>query len=66
MRPMFPVPKPLLEVHLFEFRGDLYGKHLAVSFIAYLRPEMDLGSLDALKAQMEKDLEAAKKILSRI
>ncbi|MGQ0741519.1 MAG: bifunctional riboflavin kinase/FAD synthetase [Alphaproteobacteria bacterium] len=64
IRPMFQVPKPLLEVHLFDFDGELHGKHLAVSFIAYLRPEQDFGSLDALKAQMVKDAEAARAALA--
>jgi riboflavin kinase/FMN adenylyltransferase len=64
IRPMFEVKKPLLEVHLFDFAGDLYGKHLAVQFIAYLRPEQKFESLDALKAQMAKDAAEAKRILA--
>ncbi len=65
IRPMFEVKKPLLEVHLFDFQGDLYGKHLAVSFVAYLRPEQKFASLDALKAQMAKDADAAKRLLAK-
>jgi riboflavin kinase/FMN adenylyltransferase len=65
IRPMFEVAKPLLEVHLFDFAGDLYGKHVAVSFIAYLRPEQKFADLPALKAQMAKDAEVAKRLLAK-
>ena len=65
IRPMFEVAKPLLEVHLFDFAGDLYGKHLAVSFIAYLRSEQKFADLGALKAQMAKDADAAKRLLAK-
>ena len=66
IRPMFETPTPLLETWLFDFDGDLYGKHLSVELIAYLRPEMDLSNLDALKTQIAKDAEAAKAILSSV
>jgi riboflavin kinase/FMN adenylyltransferase len=62
---MFKTDAPLLETYLFDFTGDLYGKHLAVALIAYLRPEMKFDSLDALKAQMTKDSEAARAVLDR-
>ena len=39
IRPMYQTPVPLMEAHLFDFDGDLYGKHLSVELIAYLRPE---------------------------
>jgi riboflavin kinase/FMN adenylyltransferase len=64
IRPMFEVKNPLLEVHLFDFAGDLYGKHLAVQLIAYLRPEQKFETLDALKAQMAKDADEARIILA--
>ena len=64
VRPMFKTPVPLLEAYLFDFSGDLYGKHLAVSFVAYLRPEKKFASLDALKAQMNKDEAKAREILA--
>jgi len=63
IRPMFEVDRPLLETYLFDFDGDLYGKHLAVELVAYLRPEMKLQGLDALKAQIAKDCDAARKVL---
>src|SRR5689334_102645 len=65
IRPMFKVDAPLLETYLFDFSGDLYGKHLAVELIAYLRPEMKFDSLEALKAQMATDASAARAALDR-
>jgi riboflavin kinase/FMN adenylyltransferase len=64
IRPMFETPMPLLETWLFDFDGDLYGKHLSVELVAYLRPEMNLPDLDALKVQIAKDAEEARKILT--
>jgi riboflavin kinase/FMN adenylyltransferase len=65
IRPMFRVEEPLLEVHLFDFDGDLYGKHLSVELIAYLRPELSFDSADMLKKQMDEDAGAARRILLR-
>jgi riboflavin kinase / FMN adenylyltransferase len=65
IRPMFESPTPLLEAFLFDFSGDLYSKHLAVELIAYLRPEMKFDTIDALKAQMTKDSDAARSALDR-
>lgn len=60
IRPMFEVPAPILETWLFDFSRDLYGKHLAVELIAYLRPEAKFSDLAGLKSQMEKDALAAR------
>jgi riboflavin kinase/FMN adenylyltransferase len=65
IRPMFETPTPLLETWLFDFDGDLYGKHLSVELVAYLRPEMNLPDLDALKVQISADVEAARAALDR-
>lgn len=64
IRPMFETQVPLLETFLFDFAGDLYGRHLCVEFIAYLRPEMNLPDLDALKAQIAQDEAAARLALN--
>ena len=64
IRPMFESDVPLLETFLFDFDGDLYGKHLSVELVAYLRPEAKLADLDALKAQIAKDREAARRVLT--
>jgi riboflavin kinase / FMN adenylyltransferase len=61
IRPMFESPVPLLETWLFDFSGDLYGKHLAVELVEYLRPEARFDSLAALKSQIEADAAAARK-----
>ncbi|HKD46935.1 MAG TPA: bifunctional riboflavin kinase/FAD synthetase [Rhizomicrobium sp.] len=65
IRPMYQTPVPLMEAHLFDFDGDLYGKHLSVELIAYLRPEAKFDSLDALIAQIGADAQKARKILAR-
>jgi riboflavin kinase/FMN adenylyltransferase len=52
------------EVHLFDFTGDLYGQVLRVQLIDFIRPEMKFSGLDALKAQIAADGQAARAILS--
>lgn len=54
------LPKLLLEVHVIDFNGDLYGKHVHVQFLRKIRTEMKFGSLDALKAQIAADVEVAR------
>jgi len=54
------VPKLLLEVHVLDFNGDLYGKHMHVEFLHKIRDEMKFESLDALKAQIALDIEVAR------
>ncbi|HEY0282919.1 MAG TPA: bifunctional riboflavin kinase/FAD synthetase [Rhizomicrobium sp.] len=60
IRPMYQSAEPLLEVFLFDFSGDLYGKHLSVELIAYLRPEAKFAGVEELKVQMAKDCQNAK------
>ena len=55
----------VLEAHLFDFDGDLYGKHLRVQLIERLRAEQKFDGLDAIKAQIAKDCEKAREILSK-
>jgi riboflavin kinase / FMN adenylyltransferase len=62
-RPTVGAPAPLLEAHLFDFDGDLYGRMIEVSFIAFLRDEKKFEGLEALKAQIEKDCMAAQESL---
>jgi riboflavin kinase/FMN adenylyltransferase len=52
------------EVHLFDFTGDLYGQVLRVQLIDFIRPEMKFSGLDALKAQIAADGEAARRLLA--
>jgi len=50
----------ILEVHLLDWSGDLYGKSLEVRFKSFLRPEKKFESLDALKAQIALDVQDAR------
>jgi riboflavin kinase/FMN adenylyltransferase len=52
-----------LEVHLFDFAEDLYGRHLRVQLIEFLRPEQRFAGLEALKAQIAHDAAAARRVL---
>ncbi|HET9836214.1 MAG TPA: bifunctional riboflavin kinase/FAD synthetase [Rhodanobacteraceae bacterium] len=65
VRPMFEGREPLLETHLFDFDGDLYGRRIEVEFVAKLRDEEKFADLDALKAQMDRDALQASEILDR-
>lgn len=56
---------PLLEVFLFDFDGDIYGKELEVAFVEYIRPEEKFDGLDPLIAQMQLDTSRAKEILAQ-
>ncbi len=57
------VSEPLLEVHLFDFEGDLYGRRMAVEFVAKLRDEQKFDGLEPLKAQMAQDACMAREVL---
>ena len=52
-----------LEVHIFDFAGDLYGENLSVEFVARLREERRFPSIEALGAQIRADIAAARKVL---
>jgi riboflavin kinase/FMN adenylyltransferase len=62
-RPQVDGVEPLLEVHVFDFSGDLYGRELAVEFVARLRDEAKFASLAAMQEQMHRDAQAARDIL---
>jgi riboflavin kinase/FMN adenylyltransferase len=64
-RPQFDNGAPLLEVFVFDFDGDLYGREMTVEFAGFIREEAKFASLDALVAQMTRDSDAARSILSR-
>ncbi|MCB1389325.1 MAG: bifunctional riboflavin kinase/FAD synthetase [Rhodobacteraceae bacterium] len=65
VRPMFGENLPNFEVHLFDFSGDLYGQHLSVALVEYLRPEARFDGLQALIDQMDADSAQARAILAR-
>jgi riboflavin kinase/FMN adenylyltransferase len=62
-RPTINGTDPLLEVHVFDWDGDLYGKYLDVDFVQRLRDEKRFESLDALVAQMHRDAAQARAVL---
>ena len=63
-RPTVDGVEPLLEAHLFDFDGDLYGRRIEVEFVAKLRDEVRFDGLDALVVQMDADAAQARAILS--
>ncbi len=63
-RPTVGGERRLLEVHLFDFSGDLYGENLEVSFEKHLRSEMKFPSLEALRDQISADVKAARESLA--
>lgn len=63
-RPTVAGVEPLLEVHVFDFDGDLYGRQIAVDFVARLRDEARFDDLEALRQQMERDAAEARQVLA--
>ncbi len=63
MRPMVGGTEPLLEAHLFDFDGDLYGRRIDVEFVAKLRDEAKFADLDAMVRQIDRDAAEARGIL---
>lgn len=63
-RPTVDGVEPLLEAHLFDYHGDLYGRHIDVEFVAKLRDEEKYDDLAALTDQMHRDAAQARTILS--
>ena len=62
VRPTVSGGERLLEVHIFDFDGTIYGDDLEIVFRRFLRPEEKFPSLDALRAQIAQDVEAAKRV----
>ena len=66
LRPTVGTPEPRLEAHLFDINEDLYGRHLRVSLVDFIRPERRFTGLDALKAQIADDAASARAILASV
>jgi len=64
-RPTVNGTEPLLETHVFDFSGSLYGRELEVEFVAKIRDEEKFANLDALVQQMHHDADAARQILKQ-
>lgn len=65
-RPTFDDGVPVLEVFLFDFDGDLYGREIEVEFIAHLREDRRFADGEALSAQMQADCDQARAILAKV
>jgi riboflavin kinase/FMN adenylyltransferase len=60
-RPTFNQKKILLEVHIFDFSGNLYNKYLSIEFIKFIRKEKKFKNVNQLRKQIQSDLKIAKK-----
>ena len=58
--------EPLVEVHVLDLQRDLYGARLELEFVARLRAEQRFADLDALRAQIGRDVERAREVLERV
>jgi len=65
-RPTIGDNKVLLEVNIFDFNEDIYGRLARVRLLDYIRPEMKFDGLDALKAQIAEDATAARRIIAAL
>ncbi|MBX9925546.1 MAG: bifunctional riboflavin kinase/FAD synthetase [Hyphomicrobiaceae bacterium] len=63
-RPTFDDGKPVLEVFVLDFDGDLYGRTVAVEFASYIRPDRKFDSAEALVAQMDVDVARIRAVLA--
>jgi riboflavin kinase/FMN adenylyltransferase len=63
-RPTFDNGAPLLEIYLFDFSGNLYGKIIDAAFIGWIRPEAKFTSVDDLVRQMNEDAQQARRMLA--
>ena len=57
--------KPLLEVHIFDFNEDIYGRYIHIDFIEKIRDEVKFNNADELIKQMHRDAKKAKEILTK-
>ena len=65
-RPTFDKTEDLLEVHIFDYADDLYGRRLRAAFADRVRPERRFDGIEALKAQIASDCDTARAILARM
>ncbi|APC92079.1 MULTISPECIES: bifunctional riboflavin kinase/FAD synthetase [Francisella] len=63
-RPTIDGKNNLLETHIFNFNSDIYGKHITTEIVSFIRTEMKFNSFEELKAQIIKDIQTAKKLIS--
>ncbi len=63
-RPTIDGKKQIMEIHFFDFNGDLYGKSIPVYFLERLRDEQKFPSLEALQNQLKKDADLSRRLIS--
>jgi riboflavin kinase/FMN adenylyltransferase len=63
VRPTFGAGDPVIEAHLIDFDGDIYGHDLVVELSHYLRPEIQYGDVEELIRQIRADVEAARGLI---
>lgn len=66
LRPTFSEVEPILEVHIFDFAGNLYGEALTVSFLHLIRPERKFNNAEELKTQVALDIQGARYVLKNL
>lgn len=66
IRPTFEGVSETMEVHIFDFSSDIYGKEIQIQFVDRIRDEQAFDGIEALKAQLKKDENRAKEILKKI
>ncbi len=64
LRPTVNGNERLLEVHLFDFSGEIYGQEIEVEFLHHQRPEVKFASIEALRTQIQRDAHEARHFLS--
>lgn len=65
-RPTFDGEKVIVEVYIFDFSGDIYGRMLRVALVQHLRPEQKFDGLPAIRAQIAKDCQTARDVLDAV
>ncbi|MEK7846301.1 MAG: riboflavin kinase, partial [Nitrospinota bacterium] len=63
--PTFHRDRLSVEIHIFDFSSDIYGREIEIIFIKRLREEIEFGSAEKLKAQIKKDIEVTRGILEK-
>ncbi|GAB4222070.1 MAG: bifunctional riboflavin kinase/FAD synthetase [Francisella sp.] len=65
-RPTIDGKNNLLETHIFNFNQDIYGKHITIEILDFIRKEIKFKSFAELQAQIKKDVQTAKKLITKI
>jgi len=66
IRPSFDDKAPTLEVNIFDFSDDIYGKNISVEFLSLIRPERTFESIEQLKWHIAQDVKSAKYIIRNL